>query len=625
MRDRCLGFFGLALVSILQLQLTGCGAPPVPPAPEPAGWPIAKDVFTTAQQQILPVGLPADTPRINPADVPLYEVFGYNAWHTGPGLAYVKRTELAPGYQGAASAARLLSFVDMTDIHITDKESPAQPINPGWSATAGTGTAGGIVNMSSSYSPVILSTTQVLDAAVQTINALHRQSPYDFVISLGDNINNSQYNELRWFINVFDGQVITPSSGAHAGADTIDYQKPFKAAGLDPTLPWYQVIGNHDQYWSGIAYETPELQKAHVGNAIVNMCNNPMEPNCVNETGFYMGTVDGSTPYGDVIGAGPEALYPVPPTVVADEDRHSLSTSDSSSLNWMREFFNTTSSPVGHGFTQANLDNDFACYSFEPRSDIPIKIIVLDDTNKRNDALGKPVYYGTGGLDQARLDWLTLELQKGQDENKLMIIAAHIPIKPQKSLTNTASAYGFYDHAFEDSLLATLHSYPNLLLWIAGHRHVNVVTPPALIGSGQPSRAELLGSRDLGASGFSPASPQLRHPPQQRQHHFHSGDRCRHRGGRGDSRGQFAGICPRGRPDLRRPDRQHRGHHIVCLQRRTGEAIDSRDAGEDRQLRIPAGFRRQLNKTAWERRDLAPGVAGMNRASGTRPCLAFIA
>ena len=126
-------------------------------------------------------------------------------------------------------------------------------------------------DLSSAYSPVILSTTQVLDAAVQTINALHKRSPFDFGISLGDDVNNTQYNELRWFIDVMDGQVITPSSGAHAGADTIDYQKPYKAAGLDKAIPWYQVIGNHDQFWMGSAYEDAKTQQAHVGNTILNM------------------------------------------------------------------------------------------------------------------------------------------------------------------------------------------------------------------------------------------------------------------------------------------------------------------------------------------------------------------
>ena len=52
---------------------------------------------------------------------------------------------------------------------------------------------------------------------------------------------------------------------------------------------------------------------------------------------------------------------------------------------WMNEFFNTSSSPVGHGFTQTNIDNDFASYSFEPKSNIPIKIIMLDDTQSEID------------------------------------------------------------------------------------------------------------------------------------------------------------------------------------------------------------------------------------------------
>ena len=36
--------------------------------------------------------------------------------------------------------------------------------------------------------------------------------------------------------------------------------------------------------------------------------------------------------------------------------------------------------------------------------------------------------YGHGSLDQERYDWLVSELDKGQAEGKLMIIAAHIPI-----------------------------------------------------------------------------------------------------------------------------------------------------------------------------------------------------
>src|SRR4029077_10745128 len=88
-------------------------------------------------------------------------------------------------------------------------------------------------------------------AAIQTMNALHAKTPFDFGISLGDACNSTQYNELRWYIDVIDGKVIHPSSGAHAGAATVDYQKPYRAAGLNPAIPWYQVLGNHDHFLIG--------------------------------------------------------------------------------------------------------------------------------------------------------------------------------------------------------------------------------------------------------------------------------------------------------------------------------------------------------------------------------------
>ena len=374
----------------------------------------------------------------------------------------------------APNAARLLTFFAISDIHITDKESPAQPIYPGWSALFGPSSrrldAG-------SYSPIILSTTHVLDAAVRTINALHKKSPFDFGISLGDDCNNTQYNELRWFIDVLDGKVITPSSALMPEPTPSIIRNLTRPPGSTRRSPGIRPSATTISTGRASATRMQNFSGPTSAATILDINGNILtDPNYINETGVYMGVVDGSTPYGNVIGAGPEKNFPVPPTVVADPDRRSLVTSDSTSRNWMREFFTTTSNPVGHGFTQANLDEDFACYSFEPKSDLPIKVIVLDDTNKPDDKLGGPFYCGTGSLDRRRLDWLKSELQKGQDEGKLMIIAAHIPIKPQASLTDTTLIHGFYNKAAEDELLATLHSYPNLILWMAGHRHVNVVT-----------------------------------------------------------------------------------------------------------------------------------------------------
>ena len=456
-------------------------------------YPIAADVFTTVQNTVSPIALSLITTQISPADLTLYNVFGYSAWQEGPGLSVIKRTDIMPAdYSGASvtNAGRLLNFFSMTDVHIADKESPAQGNYYGWTATFGLDASG--ANHSSAYSPVICYTTQVLDAAVQTVNALHNQRPFDFGIFLGDAVNNTQYIELRWYIDVLDGKEITPSSGGHIGSSNIDYQKPYKAAGLNKSIPWYQVVGNHDQFYMGTFLVNDYIRNLYVGDTIQNCGSNSSQPPSINNHGFYMGVVDGSTPDGIIRGVGPESYFASPPKVVADPLRHSLSTtnvsgastSGSSTLNWMNEFFNTTSTPVGHGFTQTNINNDFACYTFEPKTNMPIRVIVLDDTCKAN-ASASPPYYARGCVDQIRYDWLVGELDRGQAEGMLMIIAAHIPIGVQTNLTNPAIEDIFYvpptpdPHSIksDSQLLATLHNYPNLMLWIAGHRHMNTITP----------------------------------------------------------------------------------------------------------------------------------------------------
>lgn len=438
--------------------------------------------LTTRQETIRPVAIPSGTKEISPSDVAEYGVYGYSAWRTGPGEDAGRQFDLmADGYTAAPNKAQLLSFFTMSDIHITDKESPAQSIYYGWTAPYGSG------GLSSAYSPVILSTTQVLDGAVRAVNALHRQTPFDCGIFLGDAINNTQYNELRWYIDVLDGRKITPSSGAHLGARRIGYQMSYQAAGLDRSIRWYQVIGNHDQFWSGVSYVNDKLATSLVGSAIINMGTNSLDPNVVSENGAYMGVVDGTKPYGNVIGAGLTNSFSRAPTVVPDRKRFSVapqeSTNESSTArNWMREFFNTRSFPRGHGFSESNLECDSSlasCYSFEPKSVIPLKVIVFDDTAKSNVADAGPSYYANGSVDQIRYDWLREELQMGQDEGKLMIIAAHVPINPQKNIFEDQSAPQFSNQSeYTDAELITmLHEFPNLILLLAGHRHVNTVTP----------------------------------------------------------------------------------------------------------------------------------------------------
>ena len=127
-------------------------------------YPIDSQVYTTLDRTVLPVPVPSASPVIFPYQVADYSGYGYGVWQYGPGLPHQKRLDLMPpGYANASvtNKAQLLYFFTMSDIHLSDKETPAQGIYAGYMGGNPSG-----------YSGQMLSTTQVLDAAVQTVNAL---------------------------------------------------------------------------------------------------------------------------------------------------------------------------------------------------------------------------------------------------------------------------------------------------------------------------------------------------------------------------------------------------------------------------------------------------------------------
>lgn len=430
-------------------------------------YPIDSKVVTTVDRTVLPVTVPSTSQTILPYEVANYSENGYGIWEYGEGLGYEKRRDLlspANNNTSATNSAKLLRFFDITDIHISDKETPTQAIFYGYEG-----------GQSSGYSPVMLSTTQVLDAAVQTINALHKKDPFDFGISLGDAANGEQYNEIRWYIDVLDGKTINPDSGAKddpVPGPLNDYQDVYKAAGLNASIKWYQALGNHDHNWIGVNPPDDYLKSNYTGKYILNMGNVFVDPRGIESRGYYMGAINGKTVNGDIIGVGNVSDFKTPPTVIADPNRRALTVSE-----WMGEFFNTSSTPKGHGFNESDVKAGIAYYSFEPKSDVPIKVIVLDDTQPATDAdVGG---YGHGSLDNQQFNWLVKELDQGQAEGKLMIIAAHVPIgiEATGSSLDEYTAWSSVSEVSEQQILGKLHEYPNLLLWVAGHRHVNSVTP----------------------------------------------------------------------------------------------------------------------------------------------------
>ena len=456
-------------------------------------YPISDTVLTTLNRTVIPVGNPKGLfPRppyatVFPSDIALYRANGYGLWTYGTPFLYsgidIQTGQVASPSIPDPKSVQLVSFFTMSDTHLCDKESPARAMYYGYQypyptlppSPAPTDPPGTISNKpvgnSSCYSGITLYTTHVLDAAVQTINALHKIKPFNFGVCLGDVADNNQYNEARWFVDILDGKMIRPSSGAHLGARSIDYQKPYKAAGLDKSIPWYQVIGNHDQFWMGTILMTDYIRASLVGSTVMKFGSmNTWPPNwddVVAGRDVYVGVIDGTTPNGTVKYAGPVSNFAKPPKIAADPNRRSLSINE-----WMGEFFNTTSKPVGHGFARQDVIDGLACYSFEPVPGVPLKIIALDDTDKAGGA--------AGCLDEKRFNWLVGELEAGQAADQLMVICSHIPAYPYgyQYPKDTMPIWTRKSHISDVALIKLINSrYPNVIMWVAGHVHRNTITP----------------------------------------------------------------------------------------------------------------------------------------------------
>ena len=205
-----------------------------------------------------------------------------------------------------------------------------------------------------------------------------------------------------------------------------------------------------------------------------------------------------------IIGAGPVGNFASPPKVVADASRRSLRR-----RSGLTNSSTQCRSRAGDGFTRANVDSGFACYSFAPRANLPLKIIVLDNTQKDEDpnpafsATSSPGY-GHGSLDKARFDWLVKELDDGEANGQLMIVAAHVPIGVEP-----ANSYFGWSSAAYVSRAQTVRQAARIF---KSHPVDHRASPLELrnrvqVARSGPSRARILAGRDLLAARLSPAVP----------------------------------------------------------------------------------------------------------------------
>lgn len=426
---------------------------------------------------------------------------GYRRLRRVDGEPHLVRTDLGVTAKRGRARRRagLTAFVQLSDVHIIDAQSPLRvewmdryddedPLRPGF--------------LTSAYRPQEMLTAQVAEAMVQRINAIGR-GPVSgrrlgFAVQTGDNSDNAQYNEIRWNIRALDGGPLTPNSGSPdrwegvaddhrptydihywhphgtpAGKETDkprrDYGFPvvkqllpaarrrFRATGLD--MPWFTVFGNHDTLIQGnFPTSTTDLDAVARGN--LKLISPPpglsyTEALAALESGNYQQYL------ADLQSSG----FPGIRIVTPDERRRLLSRSEI-----VEEHFRTSGSPSGHGFTARNRSDGTAYYAVDRGV---VRLVVLDTVN--------PNGYANGSIDMEQFLWLQQVLVS--TTRHLVVVCSH---HTSDTMDNPFVATGGdpSPRVTGDMVVDELLKHHNVIAWVNGHTHTNRATPHQRTGGG---------------------------------------------------------------------------------------------------------------------------------------------
>jgi metallophosphoesterase (TIGR03767 family) len=413
----------------------------------------------------------------------------YRAVRIIDGEPHLVREDFRPAETGlrAAAARPLLCLAHITDLQLADVQSPArfEFLNRYFADPR-------YAEIVPVQRPQEALTAHAIDATLRTLNAV--RGPVTGVapqlaITTGDAIDNAQWNEMQAFLALFDGGLVRPGSGVpgYAGVQSLDWPddifwKPdgaaaddlfsrefgfprhpgllqramleFSATGLG--MPWLSCFGNHEALNQGVGVVTPDLATALVG------ARKPVR---------LPGNFDHNRAL-ELFTEQPEAFMAGPSLeIAADPGRRPVTRRE-----FVRAHFGPAARPAGHGFTERNRLDGTAYYAHDTPA---ARLIALDTSCSAGGAAG------CVDADQAR--WLAERLAevhssyRGPDgrevrtghEDRLVILFSHHGIDTLNSTRASGRDGEPYLGAAE--LLALLHRFGNVVLWLNGHTHTNAV------------------------------------------------------------------------------------------------------------------------------------------------------
>ena len=356
----------------------------------------------------------------------------------GPGEPHFYRDDLFTGAsRDAAPVTSFLYIGHISDPHVVDYQSPMRDVK--------------LVDplLNGFFRPQEGFAIHTLDAILVTFNQLSAYRPMNAVVISGDAADNNQGNEVRFMIDTVDGRLVDTNSGVFPNPAQSDMNMctAHQTSGLDKTIPWYFVPGNHDTLVMG-------------NLPLANRTKTPAEQELeVSKTIEYQ-TATGIESKASIMCQDP-IIFPA--DLVHAVVPRNMSRTQVTHHALLETFFDTTSLPKGHGFTQDSIDNDFGIYAVDLQNDPDgkplVRFIGLDFT------WSNILELDNGNIRQPVFDFLKAELAKAVTDKVLVIVASHFQSESIAAETEVKAAV----------LVSEMIANPNVILHMVGHGHTNKV------------------------------------------------------------------------------------------------------------------------------------------------------